>query len=96
MGPRLMVLPVEASDGNQSEIGHQLVRAFEPREVADLGQEGRRRDQVNATHGHQCVWPPLPATIRHRAANRMLEPIEALLRLTIANIISSNAMRCSG
>ena len=39
---------------HQSEIGHQLARIGKAREVADLGDQGRRIDQGHAAHRLQC------------------------------------------
>jgi hypothetical protein len=46
----LTLAPLECSDGTQSEIGHQLMRIGEAREVTQFGDQGYRIDQRHATY----------------------------------------------
>ena len=65
----------------QTEIAHQLARASKACEVADLGQERARRDQIETAHCHQRRHHRGERPVRHRRADRRLQPGDALSRL---------------
>src|SRR5712671_5824566 len=66
---------------HQAEIGHQLVRRSKAREVADLGQQCRRRNKIDAAHRHQRRGDLGQRPLRHRAPDRILQACQALLGL---------------
>ena len=66
---------------HQTEIGHQLGRGLEARQITDLAQQCGRRDQVDAAHRHQRGDHRGQRPVRHRGADRLLQSLDALLRL---------------
>src|SRR5271168_5277788 len=49
---------------HQAEIAHQVARGRKPRQVAHLGQECTRRDEVETAHRHQCRDPLCQRPVR--------------------------------
>lgn len=59
----------------QAEISHQLARAFEPAEAADLGDDHCRHDQRHAAQSLDRLNDRRQRPVRHQIGDRRLEPV---------------------
>ena len=95
MGPRLTVSPVELSEAPGRDMPSARA-ALKPREIADLRQERRRRNEIDAPHRHQrrdhLGQRPIRTAARIACSSRSMRSCA----WRIASIISSKTMRCSG
>src|SRR6478736_7858201 len=64
-----------------AQISHQLWCGLKAREIAELGQQARRRDQIDAAQGHQRGDHLGQRPVRHGSADRWLQPLHTFLCL---------------
>ncbi len=63
---------------HEAQICHQLARALEARQIADLRQDRDGRDEIDAAHRHERRHYLGQRPVRHRRTDRLLQPLDAL------------------